>query len=100
MAIASSTAIRVACLAAAVLSQAARADATDKIKVSVGATDDAIYLPYFIAQESGFYRKLGLDVEFVSAGGGTATPALMSGTLEFSTSGGSAVSAILKGAPL
>jgi ABC-type nitrate/sulfonate/bicarbonate transport system substrate-binding protein len=39
-------------------------------------------------------------VNFVEAGGGVATPALMSGSIQFSTSSGAAISAIIKGAPL
>jgi NitT/TauT family transport system substrate-binding protein len=74
--------------------------AADKVSVSLGATDDPVYLPNFIAIDKGYYQDLGLDVEIIYAGGGIATPALMSGTLEFSTSTGSAVSAILKGAAL
>ena len=74
--------------------------AAEKVGVSLGATDDPVYLPNFIAIDKGYYRGLGLDVEVIYAGGGVATPALMSGTLEFSTSTGSAVSAILKGAAL
>jgi NitT/TauT family transport system substrate-binding protein len=74
--------------------------AADKVGVSLGATDDPVYLPNFIAIDKGYYQQLGLDVEVIYAGGGVATPALMSGTLEFSTSTGSAVSAILKGAAL
>jgi ABC-type nitrate/sulfonate/bicarbonate transport system substrate-binding protein len=74
--------------------------AADKVGVSLGASDDPVYLPNFIAIDKGYYQQLNLDVELTYAGGGVATPALMSGTLEFSTSTGSAVSAILKGAAL
>src|SRR4051812_45196382 len=72
----------------------------DKIKVRLAATDDAIYLPFFLGVDKGFYKQLDLDVEVIFAGGGVATPALISGTIDFSTSGGAAVSAIIKGAPL
>jgi NitT/TauT family transport system substrate-binding protein len=74
--------------------------AADKIKISLAATDDAIYLPFFLGVDKGFYKQLDLDVEIIFAGGGVATPALISGTIDFSTSGGAAVSAIIKGAPL
>jgi NitT/TauT family transport system substrate-binding protein len=74
--------------------------AADKIKISLAATDDAIYLPFFIALDKGFYKQLDLDVEVIFASGGVATPALISGTLDFSTSGGAATSAIIKSAPL
>jgi NitT/TauT family transport system substrate-binding protein len=74
--------------------------AADKVKVTLAATDDAIYLPFFIAADNGYYNTLELDVEYIFAGGGVATPALMSGTIDFSTSAGTAVSAIIKGASL
>ena len=74
--------------------------AADKIKISLAATDDAIYLPFFVALDKGFYKQLDLDVEVIFASGGVATPALISGTLDFSTSAGAATSAIIKGAPL
>jgi len=71
----------------------------ETIKLTM-ASDDAIYAPYFIALDKGYFKSAGLDVELVEAGGGAATPALMSGTIQFSSSSGSAESAILKGAPL
>jgi ABC-type nitrate/sulfonate/bicarbonate transport system substrate-binding protein len=73
--------------------------AAEAIKLTV-ASDDAIYAPYFIALDKGYFKAAGLDVELIEAGGGAATPALMSGTVQFSSSSGSAESAILKGAPL
>jgi ABC-type nitrate/sulfonate/bicarbonate transport system substrate-binding protein len=77
----------------------ASAHAADKIKVTIAANDPS-YAAYFVAIEKGYFRDAQLDLEMVSAGGGAATPALMSGQVAFSTSSGSAVSAILKGAPL
>ena len=76
-----------------------RADAADKVRVTY-ASVDALYAPYFLGVEKGYFKQLGLDVELVQAGGGVATPALMSGNVDFSSSSGSAVSAIIKGAPL
>jgi NitT/TauT family transport system substrate-binding protein len=89
-------------LALAMIAQAitASASAADKVKVSLAATDDAVYLPYFIAIDKGYYQALDLDVEVVHLGGGMATPALLSGSLDFSTSTGSAMSAVLNGAGL
>jgi ABC-type nitrate/sulfonate/bicarbonate transport system substrate-binding protein len=74
--------------------------AADKVKMSLAATDDVVYLPFFVAVDKGYYRQLDLDVEIVSLGGGIATPALLSGRLDFSTSTASATSAILSGAKL
>jgi NitT/TauT family transport system substrate-binding protein len=73
--------------------------AVEKIKVSFAATSSN-YSPYYIAIDKGYFREEGLDVEIVSAGGGTATPALIAGDLAFSTSGSSAVNPIMRGAAL
>jgi ABC-type nitrate/sulfonate/bicarbonate transport system substrate-binding protein len=73
--------------------------AADKVKVSVPVFIPA-YAMYFLALDKGYYKEEGLEVEIVKAGGGTATPALLSGDLQFTGSPGSAISAILRGAPL
>jgi NitT/TauT family transport system substrate-binding protein len=53
-----------------------------------------------VAMEKGYLREEGLNVEVVRAGGGVATPALLSGQLHFSTSAGAALSAAIRGGPL
>jgi len=52
------------------------------------------------AIDKGYFTDEGLEVELTSAGGGVAIPAMISGNLDFSGSGSSAISAILKGAHL
>ena len=81
------------------LTFAGGAQAADRVKVTY-ASFDALYAPYFLGIEKGYFAEAGLEIELVQAGGGTATPALMSGQVQFSSSSGSAVSAIIKGAPL
>jgi ABC-type nitrate/sulfonate/bicarbonate transport system substrate-binding protein len=71
----------------------------EQIKVSFAA-DSAIYAPHFIAVEKGYYREAGIEMEIVRAGGGVATPALIAGEFQYSTSAATALSAALKGAPL
>ncbi len=75
------------------------AQAADKVKVSIPVLIPA-YAMFFLAVDKGYFAEEGLDVEIIKAGGGTATPALMSGSLQFTGSPGSAISAILRGAPL
>ncbi|MSQ72774.1 MAG: ABC transporter substrate-binding protein [Betaproteobacteria bacterium] len=77
----------------------ADARAVEKVKMSF-AEVQANYVTYIAAIEKGYFREEGFEIEMVLAGGGVATPALISGDLEFNTSGSSALSAILKGAPL
>jgi NitT/TauT family transport system substrate-binding protein len=71
----------------------------ESIKVAFAA-DAAIYGPYFIAMDKGYFAEEGLDIEMVKAGGGVSTPALLSGELQYSTSATSVVSAGLSGAPV
>jgi NitT/TauT family transport system substrate-binding protein len=73
--------------------------AAEKVKMSIAATTSN-YATYYAALEKGYFLEEGFDVEIVKAGGGTATPAQISGEIEFNTSGATALSAILRGAPL
>jgi len=94
-------AISRALLAAAALSAfSARADAADHIKATVPVPTDTAYAMYWVAADKGYFAAEGLDVDVVLAGGGVATPALISGDAQFSGSPGAAIPAILKGAPL
>ena len=71
----------------------------EHIKVSYPNLNGS-YIYFFTAIDKGYYKDEGFDLEVVETGGGTATAALVSGDLQFSTSGSSAISAILKGAKL
>ena len=87
-------------LAATVLmlppAEAARA-AEEKVRVSLAAITGS-YMDEFVAIEKGYQREEGFTVEMIRAGGGIATQALIAGDLHFSTSAGSALSAMLRGA--
>ena len=89
----------IAAAVVAVSVSAAAGHAAEKIKVTMAATS-MNYAPYYAAIERGYFKEEGFEVEIIKAGGGTATPALMSGSVDFSTSGASALSAILRGAKL
>jgi NitT/TauT family transport system substrate-binding protein len=58
------------------------------------------YAPYMFAIKKGYYAGEGLDVVPSYAGGGAATPALISGSIDISTSPAAALTAIMRGAPL
>jgi NitT/TauT family transport system substrate-binding protein len=58
------------------------------------------FIYFFTAIDKGYYKNEGFDLEVLESGGGTATAALISGDVQFSTSGSSAISAIIKGAKL
>ena len=90
-------AMAAALLAFAVSVPAANAAGLQKIKITVPSVE-ASDAAYFVAAQRGYFKDEGLDVELVFAGGGTATPALLSGTVDGSASGSAAISAILRGA--
>ncbi len=78
---------------------AAPALAADKIKISY-VVPAINYGALFVAMDEGYFAEEGIEVEPVQAGGGVATPALISGDLQFSGSPSVAISADLKGAHL
>lgn len=86
--------------AAILLACAAPAWAADHIKATIPVLADTAYAMYHIAQDKGYFAAEGLDVDVVVAGGGVATPALISGDAQFTGSPGAAIPAILKGAPV
>lgn len=78
---------------------AAPAAAAQKITISLPSVDPD-QGAFLIAAQKGYFAAEGLDVEFVYAGGGVATPGLISGSIDGSASSASALSAILRGAAL
>jgi ABC-type nitrate/sulfonate/bicarbonate transport system substrate-binding protein len=78
---------------------AGAAAAEEKVRFSVAAVTGS-YMDEFVAIEKGYHREEGLAVEMIRAGGGIATQALIGGDLHFSTSAGSALSAMLRGAEI
>ncbi len=73
--------------------------AADTIRVSY-ATLSAAYMDHICAMEKGYFREEGLTVEVIRAPGGVATPGLLSGQFQFSSSASSAVSAAVRGGPV
>jgi NitT/TauT family transport system substrate-binding protein len=84
---------------AAVMECPPAAAAEEKVRFSVAAVTGS-YMDEFVAIEKGYHREEGLTVEMIRAGGGIATQALLAGDLHFSTSAGSALSAMLRGAEI
>ena len=60
----------------------------------------ASYAPYFIAIDKGYFAQEGLAVEILDAAGNTGVAAILSGDVDFTTSAGVALSAILQGAAM
>jgi ABC-type nitrate/sulfonate/bicarbonate transport system substrate-binding protein len=78
---------------------ASAATAEEKVRFSVAAVTGS-YMDEFVAIEKGYHREEGLSAEMIRAGGGIATQALIAGDLHFSTSAGSALGAMLRGAEI
>src|ERR1700691_5502210 len=91
--------LRAARAAALVLCALAAPGRSESFKISYAGTN-ANFAQYFAADDKGYFKDEGLDVQLVQLGGGTATPALIAGDLAYSGSPSSAMSAILRGAPL
>src|SRR5919106_108869 len=73
--------------------------AAEEITVSY-ASLGAAYMDHVVAIEKGYALEEGLNVKIIRSGGGSATQALLSGQLHFSSSAGSALSAALRGGPV
>ncbi len=75
------------------------AHAADKMKITVSGWFST-FSGYFLAIDKGYYAQEGIETEIIQAGGGTATPALLSGDVQYSSSASVAITAILKGGEL
>jgi len=73
--------------------------AADKMRITVSGIFSA-FSNYFIAIDRGYFAEEGIEVEIIQAGGGTATPALLSGDVQYSSSASVAITAILRGGEL
>lgn len=71
----------------------------ENIRVSY-ATLSSAYMDQICAMEKGYFREEGLTVEVIRAPGGVATPGLLSGQFQFSTSASSSLSAAVRGGPV
>jgi ABC-type nitrate/sulfonate/bicarbonate transport system substrate-binding protein len=80
-------------------SSATVAQSLQKITITFASSDANQSAP-LVAQQKGYFAAEGLDVELQYAGGGTATPALISNSIQASGSAAASLTAILKGAPL
>ena len=57
-------------------------------------------IAFYVAQEKGYYRAEGLDVQLILMSAPVSAVALIGGDLEFSTAAGAAMTAAVRGAPL
>jgi NitT/TauT family transport system substrate-binding protein len=70
-------------------------------KVRIGYPSPAVStLPFDIAKEKGFYKKAGLDVEYIQMRTAIAPQAILNGNINFFTSPQAGISAAVSGLPL
>jgi ABC-type nitrate/sulfonate/bicarbonate transport system substrate-binding protein len=69
-----------------------------KVQVAVATFSQSV-LPLVVAQEKGYYREEDLDVQLFLMTASVANMALLGGNVDFISTGGSAIGAILRGAP-
>jgi NitT/TauT family transport system substrate-binding protein len=75
--------------------------AAEPTRVRVGVpTLSMVIIAFTAAKEKGYYKEEALNVELVQMSAPTAAQALIGGSVEFSTVSGSAIPAMLAGAPL
>jgi NitT/TauT family transport system substrate-binding protein len=85
----------------ALLVYSATGKAAEPARIRVGVpTLSMVVIAFTAAKEKGYYREEGLDVDFVWMSAPVAVQALIGGNVEFSTVSGSAIPAMLAGAPL
>jgi NitT/TauT family transport system substrate-binding protein len=71
----------------------------EPVKLTVPG-NNANFAQYFIAEAKGYFKDEGVEVEIREMPGGPATPALIAGSIQYSASTSSAMTATLKGANL
>ena len=86
-------------LALVIFSTTNRAAEATRLRVGV-PTLSMVVIAFTAAKERGYYKEEGLDVEFVWMSAPVVVQALIGGNVEFSTVSGSAIPAMLSGAPL
>jgi NitT/TauT family transport system substrate-binding protein len=71
---------------------------TRPVRVAVAGLSGDVHV--LIAKEKGYYRDEGLEPEIILVSSGVANQALIGGSVEFSTQAGTALPAVLRGAPI
>ncbi|MSP41390.1 MAG: ABC transporter substrate-binding protein [Deltaproteobacteria bacterium] len=70
-------------------------------KIRVGFPSLAFsYLPYYVAQEKGFYKKHNIESEYIQITNSIAPQAVVAGNINYFTSASTAISAGIAGLPL
>ena len=75
--------------------------AEGRYKIRIGFPSLAFsYMPFYVAQEKGFYKKYGIESEYVQMGSTIQPQAVMAGNINYLTSVSTGISAAVAGLPL
>lgn len=77
----------------------AAAEATYKIRIGFPSLAFA-YMPYYIAQEKGIYKKYGIESEYIQMGTSIQPQAVVAGNINYFTSVSTGISGAVAGLPL
>src|ERR1700704_3108432 len=70
-------------------------------KIRIGLPSLALtYMPFYVAQEKGFLKKVGLEAEYIQMNTGIQPQALVNGNINFFPSLSTGISAAVAGLPL
>lgn len=75
------------------------ADASYKIRIGFPSLAFA-YMPYYIAQEKGLYKKYGIESEYIQMGTSIQPQAVVAGNINYFTSVSTGISGAVAGLPL
>jgi ABC-type nitrate/sulfonate/bicarbonate transport system substrate-binding protein len=75
------------------------AEITQKIRVGLPSVA-LTYMPFYVAQEKGFLKKVGLEAEYIQMNTGIQPQALINGNINFFPSLSTGISAAVAGLPL
>jgi NitT/TauT family transport system substrate-binding protein len=79
---------------------ASRAQAAEKIRISVSGSYNMIFLSAGVAQHKGFFKDEGLDADIVVMGAATSIAALSNGDIDCTLLTGSVIRAAIRGLPV
>lgn len=71
----------------------------EKVKVQTPSFS-AVFLPYYVGRDKGFYKEVGIDLEAIAMKAPLAIPALLAGETDFTAQASSIIQSALKGVPV
>ncbi|MGH7871841.1 MAG: ABC transporter substrate-binding protein [Candidatus Binatia bacterium] len=93
--------IRIVVFLLTVLCSVPAQGAESPYKIRIGFPSLAFsYMPFYVAQEKGIYKKYGLESEYIQMASGIQPQAVVAGNINYFTSVSTGISAVVAGLPL